>query len=349
MSGEETLVAEAAERLFADLATPAQARAAEDGAWPGALWQAVEEAGFTTALEPGGGVTLAESLAILRASARHPAPIPLAETMLARALATRAGLAMPDGPLTLGVGAGAPALRLDGQGGLSGEIPRVPFARQAGAVAVLARSGERVMVALAPIGLSRLARRRNLAGEPCDELSFEQAILPAAAIGPAAAGIDEGWLLRMGALLRSAQMVGALEAALAMSVAYANERTQFGRPIGKFQAIQHQLAAFGGEVAAAAAMLDVAGAAVAADAKHATLAVAAAKARASEAAGIGAAIAHRVHGAIGFTREYALQGLTRRLLSWRDEFGSEAYWHAHLGHDVLGPGAGPLWHRLSAL
>ena len=43
-----------------------------------------------------------------------------------------------------------------------------------------------------------------------------------------------------------------------------------------------------------------------------------------EAAGIGAAIAHQMHGAIGFTQEHQLHYLTRRLWSWRDEFGNEA-------------------------
>lgn len=348
MIAEADLVTEAAERLFADLATPEVARAAEEGIWPGVLWRAVEEAGFAAALEPGGGVSLIEALSILRAAGGHPAPVPLGETMLARAIAARAGLAMPDGPLTVGVASGAEALRLEGQT-LVGAVPRVPFARHAEAVVAFAHSGERTVVVLARIGMARLTRGRNLAGEARDDLGFERAVLSTGAIGEAPAGIDERWLLRTGALLRSAQMVGALDAALSMSVSYANERKQFGRPIGKFQAIQHRLAALGGEVAASAAMLDVAAEAVAAGAERADFAVAAAKARAGEAAGIAAAIAHRVHGAIGFTREHALQGLTRRLLSWRDEFGSEAFWQAELGREVLAANAGPLWPRLSAL
>jgi alkylation response protein AidB-like acyl-CoA dehydrogenase len=348
MSGETNLVAEAAERLFADLATPKIARAAEEGAWPTPLWQAVEDAGFTAALEPDSGVWLTEALVILRAAGGHPTPIPLAETMLARAIAARAGLVLPDGPLTVGIAGEAGALGLEGQV-LAGAMSRVPFARQANAVVAFARSGERATVVVAPIALARSSYGRNLAGEARDDLVFARVALATGAIAAAPAESDEQWLLRMGALLRTAQLVGALEATLAMSVSYANERRQFGRPIGKFQAIQHQLAALGGEVAASAAMLDVAAEAVAAGAARADLAVAAAKARASEAAGIAAAIAHQVHGAIGFTREYALQGLTRRLLSWRDEFGSEAYWQRYLGHEALGANAGPLWPRLAAL
>ncbi len=349
MRGEENLVAETAARLFADLATHEVARAADErGRWPEVLWQAVEDAGFVVALEPESGVTLPEALAILRASGRHPTPIPLAETMLARSLAMRVGFAPPDGPLSIGIAGEAERLRLEGQA-LHGVLPRVAFARQARAVVVFAQSGQRTMVVLAPIEPAQISHGRNLAGEPRDDVRYGGATLPDGAIAPAPRGIDEAWLLRMGALLRSAQMVGALEAALAISVTYANERKQFGRSIGKFQAIQHQLAAVGGEVAASTAMLDVAVEAVAVDAPHADLAVAAAKARAGEAAGIAAAIAHQVHGAIGFTREYALQGLTRRLLSWRDEYGAEAYWQSYLGRDVLGANAGPLWAHLAAV
>ncbi|MSO74391.1 MAG: acyl-CoA dehydrogenase [Alphaproteobacteria bacterium] len=346
MSGEDNLVAEAAERLCADLVTPAVARAAEQGTWPATLWRAVEEAGFGAALEPESGVSLVETLAIARAMGRHGAPIPLVETMLARALVMRAGLTPPDGPLTVGLNDEAAALRMGGKR-LSGTLKRVPFARQSTAVVAMARAGEKTVIVLAPMTLARLTPGRNLAGEARDDLGFEQAELPDGAFAMAPHGIDEAWVLRMGALLRCAQMVGALEAALAMSVRYANERVQFGRPIGKFQAIQHQLAALGGEVAASSAMLDAAAEAVATRCERGARAVAAAKARASEAAGIAATIAHRVHGAIGFTQEYALQGLTRRLLSWRDEFGTEAEWHRYLGRTILRPGVGPLWPLLT--
>ncbi len=346
MSGEGDLVAEAAERLFADLSTPATVRAAEQGIWPDDLWQAVEDAGFCAALEPDSGVSLGEALAILRAAGRHAAPIPLLETMAARAIAARAGLTTPEGPLSIAVSDQPTTLRLDA-GRLSGTMRRGPFARQAKAIVALAHDNDRSMVVCAPVERARLTPGRNLAGEPRDDLVFDRLDLSGGAMAAAPKGVDEAWVLRRAALLRSAQMVGALDAALAMAVRYANERAQFGRPIGKFQAIQHQLAALGGEVAASSAMLDAAAEAVTTNRPHAALAVAAAKARASEAAGIAATIAHRVHGAIGFTREFALQDLTRRLLSWRDEFGSERYWQSYIGHEALAPKAAPLWPFLS--
>ena len=81
---------------------------------------------------------------------------------------------------------------------------------------------------------------------------------------------------------------------------------------------------------------------------QAELAIAAAKLRTGEAAGNGAAIAHQVHGAMGFTQEYPLHYATRRLWSWRDEFGNESYWAERLGAMLLARGGDALWLDLTA-
>ena len=146
--------------------------------------------------------------------------------------------------------------------------------------------------------------------------------------------------------MRSAQMAGALQSVLETSVQYARERVQFGRPIGRFQAVQQNLALLAGQAAAATAAAEAAIEAAAHNLD--SPAVAAAKIRAGEAAGIGAAIAHQVHGAIGFTQEHRLHYLTRRLWSWRDEFGNEAYWARRLGGEVVAAGADRLWHGITA-
>jgi acyl-CoA dehydrogenase len=225
----------------------------------------------------------------------------------------------------------------------------VPFARDTGRFVALARGSAGDTVLHVPTGDAVLGLGRNLAGEPRDDLTFDNVSIMPSALAPAPHGIDDDWLLGMGALLRTAQMVGALEQVLEASVGYANERVQFGRPIGKFQAIQHQLAVLGGEVAASAAALGRASDAVSRHHPDRLLAIGAAKSRASEAAGVVAAIAHQVHGAIGFTREFSLQRLTRRLWSWRDEFGANAYWNERLGSALLDAHAMSLWPRLAAL
>jgi alkylation response protein AidB-like acyl-CoA dehydrogenase len=146
--------------------------------------------------------------------------------------------------------------------------------------------------------------------------------------------------------MRSLQMAGALAHITAISVQYAQDRVQFGRPIGKFQAVQQNLAVLAGQTAAASAAADLAAEAVADGIRM--LPIAAAKSRTGEAAGQGAAIAHQVHGAIGFTYEHTLHFFTKRLWSWRDEFGNEAEWNLHVGRHMAKAGADRLWAEITA-
>jgi len=158
-------------------------------------------------------------------------------------------------------------------------------------------------------------------------------------------------LRQMGAAVRAMQMAGALQSILDRSVAYAKERVAFERPIGGFQAVQHNLARLAGETAAALAAAGSAADAIASEPSFneaVLLEVASAKIRVGEAAETGAAIAHQVHGAIGFSREHVLHRYTRRLWAWRDDFGSESRWAARLGASCAAKGADALWPMLAA-
>ena len=73
------------------------------------------------------------------------------------------------------------------------------------------------------------------------------------------------------------------------------------------------------------------------------LEAASAKIRCSEAAEKGGAIAHQVHGAIGFTTEHILHRYSLRALAWRDDFGNESFWAVELGKLVAARGADELW------
>jgi acyl-CoA dehydrogenase len=161
-----------------------------------------------------------------------------------------------------------------------------------------------------------------------------------------AAGVAADTIRQLGAMARAAQMAGALESCLEQAVRYATERKQFGRPIGSFQVIQQNLAVLAGHVAAAGIAAESAFRAV--DRGDARFEIAVAKIRVGEAAGVGAGIAHQAHGAIGFTYEHALHFATRRLWSWRAEFGSESAWARDLGRSVAARGADALWPDLTA-
>jgi acyl-CoA dehydrogenase len=343
MSDTRDLLRDAAERLLETQCTAEVLRRADQGEFPQALWNAVVQAGYVDALVPedagGPGLDLPDALSLLFSAGRHAAPVPLAETMLAGWLLAAARLPRPAGPLTIAPVREGDALtaRRDGaRWRLEGVARRVPWAARAAGIVTLARSDALAVVALARPGDCRIAAGANVAGEPREDVDFAGAVAEGALVP-----LDAGALRALGAVMRSAQMAGALQRVLEESVRYATERVQFGRPIGRFQAVQQSLAVLAGQAAAATAAAEAGLQAVARDA--ASPAIAAAKIRAGEAAGIGAAIAHQVHGAIGFTQEHVLHHFTRRLWSWRDEFGGEAHWSVTLGGAVAAAGADRLW------
>ena len=336
-------LADSAQSLFTRHMSKDVLKAAEQGHFPQPLWDAVVEAGFTAALLPeaagGFGASTAEALRILQIAAEHTAPIPLAETMLAGWLLAKAGLPVPLGPLSLAPVRRADALILAG-GRVGGTARRVPWGRNARAVVVVADG----QVACVPAAGFAVTPGSNVAGEPRDTLAFD------AAADAASCSITPAALRVAGAAVRTVQIAGAMTRILAVCVAYVQTRVQFGRPIGKFQAIQHNLAIMAGQSAAAIAAAYMATEALdegLRTGKLPILTVAAAKARAGEAASVAAGLAHQSHGAIGFTQEYELHYATRRLWSWRDEFGNEAEWNGMVGCAALRAGADGLWPLLT--
>jgi len=352
--GLSGIMLDQADRLFAAHVDRTVLAEADDGAWPAALWSAVEDAGFPAALVPasagGVGFDHSEVMQLIRRSAYHAVPLPLAETMIAGALWAEASGEMAEGVLTL-----APANASDRLGivrgsdrhVLSGMARRVPWGSQANHVLTFVRdSAEISFLALIPAEAvaAGVQRRRSVANEPRDTLCFDGVTLPAACVRAAPAGLRVDGLLLHGAAIRVQQMVGGMERALDHALSYANERVQFGRAIGKFQAVQHMLAVAAGQYAAATATADAVAESFECD--HFTFRVAAAKARVGEAAGLVAAACHQVHAAMGFTQEHPLHYATRRLWSWRDEFGSDAFWQRRLGEAVCAAGGEALWPML---
>ena len=345
MNEMRALIVETADRIFRDHCAKEVVDAAETGTWPAPLWQVLEDAGLTLAAVPedagGAGGTLGDALAVVRQAGWHAAPLPLAEGILAGWLMSESGLTLPSGPLTVATGDGLSLDRAAGGWVLRGEARRVAWGAGAAAIAVLVDDGAECRVAAVTPANCRVNSAKNLAGEPRDHLVFDGVALVDDAVGPAGPGVDGERLRQLGALTRAQLMAGAIESILEMSVQYSLDRVQFGRPIGKFQAVQQQLAVLAGQAAAAGKAADVATAA--AEAGGGAVEIAVAKARVGEAAGIAAEIAHQVHGAMGFTYEHALHQRTRRLWSWRDEYGGEAAWQADLGQRIAQRGADGLW------
>ena len=353
---QDSLIEDSAAKLFSTQVDKDRRLRAEQGAWDADLWQQVAGSGFhlLLATEAAGGFGEGWTAAypLLRGLGYWQVPLPLAETMVAAQLASLAGFDIPDGPLTLIEQGEGNQLQLHGSGAdstLSGTAHGVPWARHAVAALVSLTDGRLALLDLQNAPGVQVQPHANHAGLPSDTLVLQHARLRGVAANPLPLARPV-WTL--GALARSAMLVGALESALEQSVRYAGERVQFGKPLGKYQAIQQQLALMAGDVTAArtAALVAVAdapgGAQTSCAATHFSTAVA--KVRAGEAATRGTSIAHQVHGAIGFTHEHALHFATRRLWAWREEFGSDAAWAGELGRAAIAARSAGFWAGVTA-
>ena len=328
MSENRNLLIDTAEALFAEHADSDF----ETG------YAALAEAGFPHLLvsaERGGfGGDWGDLAAILRIAGAKALALPIAETIIAHHLLDAAGVDAPDGFVAL-----AP-YDYEGRavaGAFYGSVRVVPWGRYASHV--FATNGvETVLVDC--VGAS-CSEGTNPAGEPRDTLTLDRE-----ACRVVGSGVDALPLL---AFARVCQSAGALDAALAMSIEHSNQRQQFGRPLAKFQAVQQSLAVFAVECAAVTCAAQ--GASDALDrfgfGGDALFEIAAAKLRTNEALATGSALAHQAHGAIGFTAEYPLHDLTKRMMGWRSEAGNDAYWAERIGSQAIEWGGAGLWREIT--
>lgn len=137
---------------------------------------------------------------------------------------------------------------------------------------------------------------------------------------------DTATAFEFGVLATAAQLVGAGQAMLDMSVAYAKQRTQFGRVIGSYQAIKHKLADVHIAVELARPLVYGAALSLADRSPDTARDVSAAAAASSDAALLSARSSLQAHGAIGFTEEHDLSLLLLRVQAVRSSWG-DAAWH----------------------
>ncbi len=307
----DMLIADTADRLMAEVAPASAVRRLKDRASAAPVWVALAESGFLDALvseaEGGAGLTPADTLPVLLAAGRHALPLPLGATMAVRALIAAGGHTAPDGMIAI-----ASSARAEG-GGWIADVPAGEFAD---------------WVAVPRQGNAVLLPADGASYEPTGEGTFCRMRWTDAKGTP----VKADNLLATGALIEAAEMAGAMEAMFTTTLRYANDRSQFGRPIGKFQAVQQQLAVMTELVHSARAAAELAAR------SGGIAAIAAAKVTIGEGAAEVAAIAHAVHGAIGMTEELDLHLLSDRLRRGRLRYGSERYWAERLGRAVLDAG-----------
>jgi acyl-CoA dehydrogenase len=298
-------------------------------------WTALAASGLTRvglAEEFGGvGGELSDAVTVIVKVAQAGLDGPLTESLLmASHLATSTGAALPEGTLSAGIAhvpliGSHPGQQLDIASTTAGDTTRCDYLWVVGPIV---GGGAALLCTKPGIGGPTISSVID-----CDpSLAVETELL--------------------GALGRSAQILGALRACLHLSCSYTAARTQFGRPLSSHQVVQHSLAAMAAEVAAAetavqSAVDHTANAGACLDAEP-SLAIAAAKVQTSIAASGVAQSAHQLHGAMGLTAEYPLQHFTSRLWAWRDEYGSEFTWSSHIAELVHSRYDGDIWRTLTA-
>ena len=308
---------DALRQLLAGQCTPQLVREIEGGKSAALLWQQLEQSGFADALvsqeQGGASMSLSDAFPLFELCGSYTVPVPLAETMMARAVLTSAGLTPPPGSITFGRAVVGDADGVRCEAIVCGRVADWILATQGSECLLLPVAEATNSPAVFPLDA-------NLAW-PAAGLSGAQRV----------AGVRDVRTLQ--ACIYAAQLAGAMMSVFSRTLQYANERVQFGRTIGKFQAIQHQLSVIS-EHAFAARMAARIGC-HSDSAMPDPIRVAVAKSRTSEAALEVAALAHSIHGAIGFTEEFDLQLFTRRLHLWRQAGGSESYWHSVLGTELV--------------
>lgn len=347
----DSMVEDTLADLFAEHAGPEARQAAEHEGWMPQLWAALAGTGLPWVGIPeavgGVGGELTDAATLLRMAGRHAVPLPLAESggLLGGWLISQGGLALPDTPITVPVPRSGDRLSVNGNR-VTGCLHRVPWGTRVSAIAALAHCDAGDAVVLLDPREATSTAGASLAGEPRDTLSFNGVPVLPDQIAPVRAGVRDELRLR-GALSRTLLMAGALEAIAELTVRYSAERQQFGRPVGRFQAVAQRLARLTCETEAAALAAAVATRRFCEAGIDATFEIAAAKTTVARAATEVSAHAHQVHGAIGMSQEYPLHHFTRRLWAWRQEWGSQNYWAKVLGRQVAGSGARGLWPRIA--
>jgi alkylation response protein AidB-like acyl-CoA dehydrogenase len=317
--------------LLARECPPARVRAAWADDAPLAVWPHLARAGIVgmTAPERWGGLGLDERdlVGVLEEAGRAALPEPLLETT-AVAIPLLAELApAPICDRWLGATAAGRAVLAVG-------LARDPFVAEAGRAGLLLLEHDGELHAVEPAAVTLTAEPSVDGARRLARVGWQ----PGAATRIAAGATARAGLARAfdrGALAAAAQLVGLARRLVEMTVEYARVRTQFGRPIGAFQAVQHQLADAHVAVELAGPCVRAAAHVVATAAPGRAVAVSLAKARASDAARRAARTALQCHGAIGYSFEHDLHLWMKRAWALAAAWGDAAWHRERIARAVL--------------
>lgn len=330
MSEMKDMILDVAERMLADHVTKEVVDILEQGDWSKETWSLFEENGMISVAiseqQGGAGGDLDDLLNLVRLTGKYAAPIPFAETTFANVLLETNNLKTVDQIATYSLQEG---LVLQNNR-ITGTLHNVPWARYAGYLVALVQSNQGIQLALVDLAHAVIHPGSNLASEPRDTVIFDNVEAQSSAVLT-----DEQvfYAKSIETAFKIALMTGAIEKINELSVQYSKEREQFGRPIHRFQLVQHQITQLAGETAIAIAAFNNVSALVQSNTLLHEIAYA--RIRFEDAITTVATVSHQLHAAIGTTHEHALHQYTRRLWALRDEgFGCD-FWSEHVANYLL--------------
>ncbi|MEO3852647.1 acyl-CoA dehydrogenase family protein [Streptomyces sp. B8F3] len=348
LTEEQELIKATARGLLESRSASAGARAVADepAGYSAALWKEMVELGWTGLGLPeahgGVGTGFLELCLVVEEMGRSQVPSPFLATMACCGLpltrfGTEAQQARWLGAIARGRIMSAVPGRWDGTGGeiaavesddgfvLDGTALFVPYAYAAEDLLVVPGEGPALLVDASSPGVLRERLDTIGAERPC-RVRFDGVSVPRDRALSAGREVAEA-IDAYGAAATCAAMVGAAQRVLDMTVAYAAEREQFGRPIGSFQAVQHHCANMAIDVLSSRFMAYEAIWRLSAG-LDAAAEVSMAKAWVSEACLRVCDTGHQVHGAIGFTHEHDLHFLSGQMTAWTLAFGdADHHWN----------------------
>ncbi|MFW6692243.1 acyl-CoA dehydrogenase family protein [Streptomyces sp. MAR4 CNX-425] len=352
LTEEQELIRDTARGLLESRSASAGARAMADepAGYSAALWKEMVELGWTGLALPeeygGVGAGFLELCLVVEETGRFQVPGPLLATVaccgppLAR-YGTEAQRAEWLGAIARGRVMSAVPGRWDGTGEeiaaaerdggfvLDGTALYVPYAHAAEDLLVVPAEGPALLVDAASPGIARESLDAVGTDRP-HRVRFDGVAVPRERALTAGRPVAEA-IEAYGAAATCAAMVGAAQRVLDMTVAYAAEREQFGRPIGSFQAVQHHCANMAIDVLSSRFMAYEAIWRLSAG-LDAAAEVAMAKAWVSEACRRVCDTGHQVHGAIGFTYEHDLHLYSDQMAAWALAFGdADHHWERVAG------------------
>lgn len=330
-------IADAARSFFATAWSTDRVHALENATpFPDDVWEGIAELGWYGLLTPeshgGSGLGIAEASPILETAGYHLHVGPLLETMLGRRLLAGSGIEAGEAAIvtlafddadTDTVSVPSPTLLRDGA--ISGGKKAVPFADIADIVIVSVHEGDAtLLVAVDPSTDGVTTHTLRSADRVIRVVDLDlNGVLP---LGLVAAAPEAERVVReladTATALVSRRALGVMEMLLELSVTYAQQWQQFGRPIGAFQAVQHQLADMAATVVASRSVCRAAEASAGANGGDSSRRVQVAKAYVSRAVRSVAEHALQIHGGIGFTDEHPLHLYYKHGLSLASMWGT---------------------------